>query len=307
MFRQLARRAAICFGVLVPILVGIAATAHAQTIGVTPGGRPVVVFAQGQAPGELDQRRADQLRGEFRELMRQYPPALATVLRLDAALMANPDYLKSYPALATFLEAHPEIPRYPEYFLGFAGGNWNEPLDQASQLRRDAMNAQRRLFEGLTIIAAISAVAVGVVWLVRLFVGHRRWIRATRLQAELNNRLLERMGSNDQLLIYLQSQAGQQLMAPPGMHDAAAPVVAPLNRILWAVQAGLVLICAGVGLLVIRRSVVAEAGEMLLTFGVLAVSIGVGFALASGASYLLSRRFGLLDTPRVSADDDGRV
>lgn len=265
------------------------------------------------APSGLDRVRAEDLRNEFRELMRQYPPALGRVLRLDSSLMTNANYLSTYPALAAFLTAHPEVARYPDYFLNFVGegggwGGWGEPLDPQTQLRRDALNAQRNLFEGLTIVAAISAVVLGVIWLVRLFVGHRRWLRATRLQSELNNRLLERMGSNEQLLAYLQSQTGQQLMAVPAVAEAAAPATAaPFGRILWAVQAGLVLTCAGIGLLVIRRYIFAEAGDMMLTLGVLAISIGVGFAAASYVSYLLSRRFGLIDDTRTGAGDMGRA
>jgi hypothetical protein len=139
-----------------------------------------------------------------------------------------------------------------------------------------------------------------------MFVTHRRWLRSTRLQSELNNRLLERMGSNEQLLAYLQSQAGQQLMAPPVVSDYAASAAAPISRILWAVQASLVLICAGIGFIVLRNYVFVETGEAPLTFGVLAIAIGTGFAGASYASYVLSKRFGLLETPRAG-DDAGRV
>lgn len=308
MLRSFTRRAAFIL-ILAPVLSGLT-TLHAQdrtpqVLVARQGGQVVVV------PSGLDQRRAEDLRNEFRQLMEQYPPALSRVLKLDASLMTNADYLAPYPALLSYLQAHPEVPRYPDYFLSFASdGGWNgwqEPMDAAAQLRRDAINAQRNMFEGLTIVGAISAVVIGVTWLVRLFVSHRRWIRATRMQSELNNRLLERLGSNDQLLAYLQSQTGQQLMAAPVITDMSAPTAAaPLSRILWAVQAGLVLVSAGIGLLIVRNYVFEEAGDQLLTMGVLGISIGVGFAAASVASYLLSQRFGLLDSSR-GTNDSGRA
>ncbi len=261
------------------------------------------------APVVIDGRNADELRNELRELMRQYPPALGRVFRLDPALMSNPGYLATYPALAAFFQAHPEVPRYPDFFLNFVGENgWETPLDAEAQLRRDALNAQRGTLQDVQVFVAMTTLGLGVLWLVRQFIGHRRWLRVTRLQSDLNNRLLERLGSNEQLLAYLQSQPGQQLMATPVVGEAAATsAVAPFSRILWAVQAGIVLTSAGLGLLVIRGYVVEEAGEMLMTLGVLAMSLGIGFALAALASYVLSKRLGLLDVARDRAGESGRV
>jgi hypothetical protein len=251
------------------------------------------------------------LRNDLRELMRQYPPALAQVLRLDPTLLTNEAYLAPYPTLASFLLAHPEVARNAEYFFGFAqfsgGANWYDPLSPELQLRRDAINAQRRTMEGLTIFGAIAAVTLGVVWLVRLLISHRRWIRATRMQSELNNRLLERMGSSEQLLTYLQSQPGQQLVAAPPVADATPPAATPLTRVLWAVQAGIVLTFGGVGFLVIRRFVIEEASWGILTVGILAIALGLGFVVAAGASYVLSQRFGLFDQPRDRVGESGQA
>jgi succinate dehydrogenase hydrophobic anchor subunit len=284
----------------------LAALALAATLAAAPA--PVFAQTPGQVvaavPAGLDQRRAEELRQEFRELMRRYPPALAEILRLDPSLLNNPDYVAPYAALVAYLQAHLEIGRHPEYFLEFAnrGNWWSDPASPEVELRREAINLQRSMFENLTIVAAISVVVYGIIWLVRTFLGHRRWIRTTRLQAELNNRLLERMGSSEQLVAYLQSQAGRDLTAVPAEAAAAAPAIAaPFSRILWAVQAGIVLVSGGIGMLVIRRNVIEEAGEALFTLGVLAIAIGVGFALAAAASYLLSRRLGLLEPPREGA------
>ncbi len=260
-------------------------------------------------PAGLDQRRADEVRDELRRTLEKYPPTLGRIFRLDPTLMTNADYMANYPALAAFFLEHPEVPRHSDYFLSFLGASgWSEPRTIDDEMRQQGMNMQRQLMESLSIAAVIATFATGVFWLVRMFISHRRWIRATRLQSELNNRLLERMGSNEQLLAYLQSQAGQQLMAMPVVVEPATPATAaPYSRILWAIQAGIVLMSGGAGFLVIRRYVLAEAGEALLTIGVLAIAVGVGFALASLASYLLSLRFGLLETARDRTGESGRV
>jgi hypothetical protein len=261
-------------------------------------------------PAGLDQRGADELRNDLRELMRQYPPSLAQVIRLDPGLLSNPSYLAPYPLLAAFVQARPEVARHPEYFFSFAGqGNWwQEPMSPEMQLRQAAIASHRNTMEFVMIFGVVSAVAFAVVWLFRMVLAHRRWLRVTRLQSDLNNRLLERMGSNDQLLAYLQSQAGQQLLITPPVGEPASPsVAAPISRILWAVQAGSVLVSGGMGFLIVRRYVMPEVGDGLLTVGVLAIAVGFGFALASVASYLLSQRFGLLETSRDRADGPGRV
>ncbi len=110
---------------------------------------------------------------------------------------------------------------------------------------------------------------------------------------------MERFSSNDELMTYIQSPAGRQFLqglpAAPEMPSAQAAVAAPLARILWSVQAGVVLVCGGIGLLTIKQYMLDEVAEMLLVWGVLGLSVGVGFVLAAGASYILSHRLGLFD------------
>src|SRR5205823_8271480 len=60
---------------------------------------------------------AEELRQQLERLLDQYPPSLARVLRLDPTLLTNPSYLQPYPALATFIQQHPEVPHNPAYFL----------------------------------------------------------------------------------------------------------------------------------------------------------------------------------------------
>src|SRR5262249_24828585 len=56
-----------------------------------------------------DDETAKDIRNRLTSLLRQYPPSLSEVLRLDPSLLSNEAYLKPYPALATFLGQHPEI------------------------------------------------------------------------------------------------------------------------------------------------------------------------------------------------------
>ena len=100
-----------------------------------------------QTPTELDQQRAEVTREELRELMQRYPPALGRVLKLDPTLMTNSAYLAPYPALTTFLQQHPEVPRYPDYFLNFVRRHdWYEPSTPEVAMRRDTMDMWQDMF-----------------------------------------------------------------------------------------------------------------------------------------------------------------
>jgi hypothetical protein len=66
--------------------------------------------------GDLPNARETQQR--LREIFEQHPPSVREVLRIDPTLLSRADYLASYPALAAFLQQHPEIAHNPGFFLG---------------------------------------------------------------------------------------------------------------------------------------------------------------------------------------------
>ena len=251
-------------------------------------------------PGDLNQQKAEDIRRAFRETMQRYPPALGQVLKLDPSLMANPAYLASYPVLVEFMKLHPEVQRYPAYFLNYVDTGYyyqrDEVQDPVLQHQRDVMRMWENTFEGISIFFVFLTIAFGLAWAVKYFIGHRRWIRTAKVQTEVHSRLLERFSSNDELLAYVQSPAGARfLQALPSVPaENGHSVAAPISRILWSVQAGLVLACGGIGLLFIKRHVMDDVAQMMFAMGTLGVSIGIGFALAALASFVISQRLGLL-------------
>ena len=252
-----------------------------------------------QRPGEVLGPRADDMRRQFRDVMNLYPPELSRILRLDPTLMTNTQYLAPYSALAEFLKQHPEIARYPSYFLGDVHEDFpGPPVAPEVERSRQVIRMWENVMTGLFVLILIGTISAAVVTLVKSFVGHRRWLRATKIQSEFHNRLLERMGSPSEVLAYAQSSGRDLLPAMPLPESSAPAMAAPFGRILWSVQAGVVAAAGGIGLLIVKRYVVEEVGQMLLTLGVLILSLGIGFALAAAASYMLSQRLGLLSPAR---------
>src|SRR4051794_15208276 len=92
-----------------PVLLLLAAAAYAQK----PASTPPTATTATSAATDTDSR---QTREELRTILERMPPQVSTVLRLDPALFINQQYLSTYPALASFVAAHPEVPHNPDFY-----------------------------------------------------------------------------------------------------------------------------------------------------------------------------------------------
>jgi hypothetical protein len=259
----------------------------------TAAGQPArAVPPRDAAPAVVDERTARETRDRLHEILDQYPPSVAQVLRLDPSLLTNQDYLSLYPSLATFLGQHPDVAHNPVFFLGDAR------LNGADGNRKQALDALENILAGIGLFLAFLTMVSVVIWLVRNAIEYRRWLRATKIQTDAHMKLVDRLASNDDLLNYMQSAAGQRFLSSPPVAIDASPqaVSAPLNRILWSVQAGVVLTAGGIGLWFARFNVIDEAAQPLYVVAILAIALGVGFVISALLSYGLSRQLGLVNT-----------
>ncbi len=238
---------------------------------------------------------AQRTRAELNELLQRYPPTVRNVLAVDPSLLGNQPFLEPYPALAGFLEQHPEVARNAAYYVGESGG----PRFGVSPEER-AAESWREVMGGLAALLAFALSAGLFVWLIRTLIDSRRWKHLAKVQAEAHAKLLDRFTSNDELLAYIQSPAGAKFLegAPVSLDAGPRSVAAPMSRILWSVQGGVVLIAAGIGLAFIRVPG-AQDGTPLQAMSVLAITLGVGFLVSALISYFISRRLGLIE-PRAA-------
>ena len=239
-----------------------------------------------------EQPDARETRDRLRDVLNQYPPSVREVLRIDPTLLYRPDYLATYPMLNSFLEQHPEIAHNPGFFLG----EWRAPEETTSA--GVAFREMGRMFEQLTILLIIVTITTGVIWLIRTAIEHRRWQRAMKAQTDLNTKLIDRFSSSEELLAYLQSPAGKALIEPAALPQASPrpmPMNAPLSRIFWSLQSGIVVGALGTGLMIVAGNVTTvEVHETLRGFGIVLLLIGVGFAISAAVSFFLSQRLGLV-------------
>jgi len=144
-----------------------------------------------------------------------------------------------------------------------------------------------------TIVAfTLPAMFVSFAWII--FTTFRRY-KIARLQAEVQTKLLEKVGSGQDLLAYAQTDAGRQLLESLKVEQVVSP--APYNKIIGALQAGIVLFFFGAALLWLRGHVSHDV-DGFTALGAISIAVGAGFGLSAAASYYLSRSFGLLDRSR---------
>ena len=263
----------------------------------TPTARPAPAAPQAQlAPAPLTRvvapADAEQTREALRALLNRYSPTIGRVLALDPTLLQNPVYLEPYPELVAFLQQHPEVARNGADFLSdFRPSYYREP-DHETQVIRLWQN----LFQGVAIFLVFGLITGALVWLVKTLVDYRRWYRLSKVQTEAHNKLLDRFTNNEELLAYIATPSGKRFLesAPIMLDTASASIGAPVKRILWAIEIGVVMVCLGVGIFVAQASVPAAISQVLWVISILVTALGVGFILAAVATYLLSRRLGVL-------------
>jgi len=265
------------------------AAASAQTR--TPAAAPPAAAPEQPAIDE----NARQTRDRLRELLDLYPPSLGQVLRLDPSLVSRTDYIAPYPRLAAFLGQHPEVAHNPAFFLGDA--RFNAP--DARNRNIDVLEGVLAGMAGLSIFATVVGL---IVWVIRSVITYRSWKHIVKIQTEANTKVFDRLTSNEELLAYVQSPAGQRFLTSTSTAVDLSPrsIGAPIGRILWSIQVGVVVAIAGLGVFAASNVVVDEIRPVLHVISILAIAIGVGFVVSALVAYLLSQRLGLLEAPRTS-------
>jgi hypothetical protein len=238
-------------------------------------------------------------KGQLSELLNHYPPALKQILALDPGLLTNQPYLAPYPALVAFLNTHPEVARNPSFYI------------DDETFRRDPPDASRQIFGTLSVFLGFSMAIGVIIWLIKTIIDYRRWNRLTKVQTDVHTRILDRFTDNADLLAYIQSHAGKRFLesAPIALDAAPRQVAAPMGRILWSAQAGLVITAAGFGLYLIgvfsnpRLPGNAYYPQRLEVLGAFGIAVGIGFVVSAYASFQISKRLGLIEPPQPARSE----
>lgn len=229
---------------------------------------------------------ADFTRNRLQQLLYQLPPNVRSILQYDPSLADRPEYLAPYPTLQAFLKQHPEISKNPSFFFG-------EPDRRRGP---DATEFLAVVLAGTGIFIFFMTLLITMGSVAQQVVAYRRWVRQSKVQIDVHTKIVDRLQSNEELLAYVQSPAGRTFLesGPNNQMPESRVASAPFGRILWSVQAGVVLASLGIGLRYAQGQVPEEIVPAFTVLGVVVMSLGLGAVVSAVVAYLLSSRLGLL-------------
>ena len=142
-----------------------------------------------------------------------------------------------------------------------------------------------------------------VSWIVYTIVtGLRRW-HQQRVIGQFQAKLLDRIGSVNELGAFLNTDAGARFLK--GLTTVTDAEAGPHVRILRAVQTGAVLATVGAGLFLygwFTPTVPGEVTNAINAIATILLGIGIGFLGSAAISHRLSKQMGLL----ASSDEQRR-
>ena len=277
----------------------LAALGVAQPRTSTPAASPVPSIQT--VPNERD---VAENQTKLIQLLR-LSPTLTTVVARDPSLLSNQEYVtRNNPQLAAFLAEHPEVARNPEFYLfshlKHDDGQPDEALERA--VWPDVYRSQPRessfehVWGDAVPLLAFACGLTGLFLLARMFVENRRWSRIFKLQSEVHGKLIDKFTGNQELASYMETEAGRKFLEaapiPIGIEqDRRMP--SAVARILTPLQAGIVMVLLGIGLLSLRRAG-PDMDTPMLVFGTVVLMPGIGFIISAGVSWLLAAKLGLM-------------
>jgi hypothetical protein len=158
--------------------------------------------------------------------------------------------------------------------------------------------------EAVTIMVILLGIPLILMGIFRTYLSHQRFMKVVNLKAEMNKRLLDKLGTEPSVPDILQSDAQRDVFRVDLPDLAPSRMPAPYARMLTAAQVGLVLATAGGGMLYVRQYIQGTGDqEAALIFGTLLLTLGLGSLLAALAAFGFARVWG----NGQSADADART
>ena len=279
---------------ILTLLLGLAGGLVAQeTTTTTTTATETAATETTTAASETPLPSSHQIRDRFSRLLQQRPPEVVSILKLDPSLLSDEAFLAKYPEIRDFVAEHPEVRHNPRFYLG----------EFADPGRRSSL--AEGVLEGLSVFAVFVLIAFALGWTIRTLIEQKRWSRLTKTQSEVHNKILDRFSTSAELLDYIRTPAGTKFLesAPIPLHAEAAPQNAPLSRVIWSVQLGVVVAAASLGILLVSGRFEKEAAQEMFALGMIGVCIGAGFIASAVVSIFLSRRLGLWQSPDADRAD----
>ena len=218
--------------------------------------------APANAP-QMSEKDVAAMQDQLLQLLR-VSPTLAEVVARDPSLLSNTEYVnRNNPELGRFLQEHPEIAHNPDFYLfNNLHGEHEPPSETLERKLWPQMSEQRQsgidqelISDGVPFLVFVCVLGA-LLWLVHVLLENRRWSRIFKLQTDVHGKLLERFGTSQEVLTYMNTDAGKRFLEATPIavgFEQQAPVPSPVARVLTPLQIGIVMTLLGVGLLSLRH------------------------------------------------------
>jgi len=171
--------------------------------------------------------------------------------------------------------------------------------DTLNRMRHGDSRAQEKVLEYMIPFMVFVILLGSLLWLIRTILDNRRWNKIAAIQTETHNKLMERLASSQEVIAYMESEAGKRFLeSTPFQIENAQSSAFPYSRVLWSAQIGVIILIVGVAFVWLQGRIPDNA-QALLVFGTLSLALGVGCLLSAGFSYMLSKSLGLGTGPRA--------
>ena len=148
------------------------------------------------------------------------------------------------------------------------------------------------------LVLITGALVIGSIF--RSFIVNRRLRDNARAWVDVQTRLIDKFGSADEVVRYLESDAGRRLI-----EGQTSSTGSPHGRVLDSVHLGLLVLLGGLGVLEASSVATDELNTVMHVLGTIAAVLGVGFLASAGVSWYLLRNWGLLSKPAGAAEHAG--
>jgi hypothetical protein len=257
--------------------------------------------AAASAP-QMSEKDVAALQDQLLQLLR-VSPTLAEVVARDPSLLSNAEYVnRNNPELGRFLQAHLEIAQNPDFYLFNNLHGENQPSDALERKLWPAMSSQEAHRVSLELISdgipflVFVCMLLGLLWLTHVLLENRRWNRIFKLQTDVHGKLIERFGTSQEVLTYMNTEAGKRFLEATPIavgFEPQQPVPSPVARVLTPLQIGVVMTLLGIGLIFLRHSI-PDGDAPLLLVGTVVLMPGLGFIISAGITWVLARHLGLM-------------
>lgn len=270
--------------------------AAVQTRAVT---RSAAVAPDAAPPAETDPGYTQE---QLLKLLR-VTPTLADVVANDPSLLADQEYVgKTNPELAAFLQQHPEVARNPGFYLfsdlrrpGHRSYEVMSPKSGFEEHHRDERSQLDIFMNNLAPLVAMFFFCGALIWLIKLILQNKRWKLTFKLHSEVHTRLIDKMGTSQEMLAYMDTEAGRRFLeaAPIATEIDSARVPNVVSKVMTTLQVGVVMTLLGIGLLLVRNYT-GDAATGVLVLGVLVLMPGIGCIVSAWLSWAIAQRLGLM-------------